>query len=175
MSLADADPVNSKTAGSHRSQDKSPEHLIVQVSDAMIALPVTQVREILERSNLVPIPRAPAYVMGLMDVRGAPIVVMDFARKLDLVPVETEDATRIVVLDVAFAEGARPVGVRTDKVVGVEPVLPTEDDTAARMVEQWPGDILQTLGYARGELVLVLDLPRVFKADNLDPSQGGDL
>jgi hypothetical protein len=67
------------------------------------------------------------------------------------------------------------VGVRTDKVVGVEPVLPTEDDTAARMVEQWPGDILQTLGYARGELVLVLDLPRVFKADNLDPSQGGDL
>lgn len=60
---------------------------------------VKQVREILRISNIVPVPGAPDYVLGITNIRGNVVTVIDGRRRLNLSEVEHTDRTRMIVLE----------------------------------------------------------------------------
>jgi purine-binding chemotaxis protein CheW len=91
-------------------------HVRVRVADEDYALPVTDVLEVADIGAITPVPRAPHAVLGLKNLRGSVITVVDLAAVMDLSG--NEQRQRIVVAE----EGGRHVALAVDSVVGVEPV-----------------------------------------------------
>ncbi len=77
----------------------------------VFAVPVTHVREIVDRSEISALPNAPHDVLGLIDLREQSVPVVDLAARLGI-RAEMGAEARIVVF--AFADGARRHGGDTD-------------------------------------------------------------
>jgi len=64
------------------------------------AIEVTQIREIVRAQEVTPLPKAPALIEGVVDLRGRIVPVVDLGRALGAGPVEAGPGARIVVLEV---------------------------------------------------------------------------
>ena len=71
-----------------------------RVGDAHVALDVGQVREVVRWQPVTPLPRAPALIEGVVDLRGAVVPVVDLGRVLSGRPVERGPQARIAVVEV---------------------------------------------------------------------------
>ena len=62
---------------------------------------ISQIREVVRWEAATPLPRAPALIEGVLDLRGSMIPVVDLGRALDVGPVKGSDHARIVLTEVA--------------------------------------------------------------------------
>jgi purine-binding chemotaxis protein CheW len=94
--------------------------LLFGVAGEWFALPLDRVREVCPRAAITRVPRAPSQVLGVMNLRGQPVVLVDLPRCLNL-PGGGPDAPQVVLLDLGDQDLA--VGLladRIDQVVEVE-------------------------------------------------------
>jgi purine-binding chemotaxis protein CheW len=91
--------------------------LTFRLGSQYFALSVEPVREILDEQPVAILPDAPADVVGLIDVRGEGVMVMDVSHRLGVVA-RTDHGRRIVVVERTGDDG-RPVGVLADQVLSV--------------------------------------------------------
>ena len=84
------------------------------------ALPVTTVREILDHRTAYRVPHAPDWFLGLTDVRGSSVPMVDLRVRLGLPPVEATLTTRVLVVDMAGTDGQPlSLGLMVDRVLDV--------------------------------------------------------
>ncbi|MCO8145846.1 chemotaxis protein CheW [Rhodovulum tesquicola] len=135
------------------------------VGEERFAVPVGRVQEILDRRRITRIPNAPAHVMGVIDVRGAGVSVVDLRAVLGLPRAEDDDATRIVVLWIETGERRAQVALRTDRVFEVAAF---DNDRVEPVPEadllHWDHRLVRGIGRRDGEFVTLLDLERLFLA-----------
>jgi chemotaxis signal transduction protein len=124
-------------------------HVRVQVADEHYALPVADVLEVAELGDVTPVPGAGPAVLGVRNLRGQVLPVVDLATIFEVAPGKAE---RIVI---AERDGLR-AGLAVDAVAGVEQ-LPeaTEEVGSGHLV----GAAL-----ADGALVGVIDVESVLAA-----------
>lgn len=116
------------------------------------ALPVSEVREVVPFSDATRVPRAAPEVVGLMNVRGRVVPVLDLARLLAL-PAKSPPVARQVM--VHEAPGAIPLGLLVDEVRDVVRVLPGAIEPPPSLVGKAPIAGIVRLG---ARLVAVCDL-----------------
>jgi purine-binding chemotaxis protein CheW len=132
-------------------------------------IPVLKVREIIRLVDITPIPQMPAFIRGVINLRGKIVPVMDLRLRLDLAGAEATERTCIVVVHVKLATGS---GIHLGLVVdGVEEVM----NLAAADIEETPefGAKLDTkflLGIAKvkGRVTALLDIDRVLAEAGLE-------
>lgn len=79
--------------------DNQVELAIFAVRGQEYAVDVTQVREIVRAQDVTALPKAPALIEGVIDLRGAVVPVVDLARALGEDPVEPGPSARIVLIE----------------------------------------------------------------------------
>jgi len=129
---------------------------------------VLAIREIIRMTDITSVPQMPAYVKGVINLRGKVIPILDLRLKFRLARVEMTERTCIIVVQVKTTAGARMLmGLIVD---AVEEVL----NIAAGDIEQAPdfGARLETdyiLGMAKikGRVKTLLDMDRVVNAEAL--------
>jgi purine-binding chemotaxis protein CheW len=123
-------------------------------------LPVLDVEEVVEWPLITRLPLSPAYVLGIFNLRGAIVPLIDIAmtegRRTGLLP-------KHVVVASLHAEGHRDeirIGIASDEVVGTFSVNDGED-----FLEQAPENVPHCIGMLRHEdrLALVIDLRRLLE------------
>ncbi len=70
-----------------------------EVAGRTIAIDVANVREVVRWQAVTPLPKSPAQIDGVIDLRGALVPVVDLGRALNECKVETSTDTRIVVTE----------------------------------------------------------------------------
>ena len=76
---------------------------------------VMQVQEVLRYTEIAPVPGAPNYVLGIINLRGNVVTVIDTRQRFGLPTADTTDQTRIVIIE---AEN-QVVGILVDAVAEV--------------------------------------------------------
>ena len=71
-----------------------------EVSGRVVALDVTHVREVVRWQPVTPLPKAPALIEGVIDLRGAVVPVVDLGRVLNGKPIEVTNQSRIIVSEI---------------------------------------------------------------------------
>jgi chemotaxis signal transduction protein len=101
----------------------TPLHLLVAIGDERYAVPIQEVREVAAVGELTPVPGAPRAVMGVQNLRGQVITVVDLGAVLGT---STPVARRALVV---VEDGGDPVALAVDTVVDVGAVdaQPGED------------------------------------------------
>ena len=74
------------------------QYVTLGVAEEKFAAPVTKVQEILDMRTISRLPRAPENLLGMIDVRGQGVPVVDLRRTLGMEPAPDTENTRIVVL-----------------------------------------------------------------------------
>ncbi|ADP70075.1 CheW protein [Rhodomicrobium vannielii ATCC 17100] len=142
-------------------------YVTLGVAGGLFAVPVESVQQILEIQPIAAMPNAPADFIGLIDVRGQNVPVIDLRAKLALPAAADTQNTRIIVLDVAVGGVTRRFALKTDQVFEVtgldEGALEPPPDLGAR----WRADCVAGVGRRAGAFVTVLDLDQLFLADAL--------
>jgi purine-binding chemotaxis protein CheW len=130
------------------------ERLTFRLGDACYALPVDFVREVRELEAYTPLPSVPAWIVGLVNVRGRLLTAVDVRPLLENTPTPPQPDAFLVIVAVGDTE----LSLLADIVVEVRrdtaDPLPTPASTSGRSMN-WVRGVDQDLN-------LVLDMPALF-------------
>ncbi len=99
------------------------QYVTFKVGDEVFGFPMASVLEIIRLPNTVQVPLTPSALVGLANLRGSVLPILDLRRVLQLDEVNYNDATRVVVSD-----AGSPVGLVVDRVARVMNVEPDQID-----------------------------------------------
>lgn len=91
------------------------ELISVRIAEQLFALDIMSVREIRGWTASTPLPHAPEYVLGMINLRGAVLPVLDLAGLLGLARINPDTSSVVVVADL----GSRAVGLLVDAVCDI--------------------------------------------------------
>jgi purine-binding chemotaxis protein CheW len=135
------------------------------VDNEVFAVPVEQVLEILDLVPITRLPHAPPYLLGLIDVRGRGVPVIDLRLKLGLAEAEHTRNTRILVLQANVGGRALDVGLLADRVFEVTALASDDEAPPPDVGRLWHSDYFERIGRHGADFVIVLDLVRLFGSE----------
>ena len=138
------------------------QYVTLGAANEVFGAPVDKVQEILDARPISRLPQMPPSMLGIIDVRGRTIPVVDLRSALGFETMEEsgEDTgnTRILVITVDGARGPATLGVRTDRVFEV-----TGLDGPAATGGHWAAACVAGIGRRNGGFVTVLDFDRLLR------------
>lgn len=138
------------------------QYVTLGAAGEVFAAPVERVQEILEVQPVTRLPRAPADLLGMIDVRGQSVPVVDLRATLGLEAVTDDENTRIVVLSVRSGGRDVRMALKTDRVFEVTVLDSAELDPPPQLARSgWAGECIAGIGRRNGGFVTVLDLDRL--------------
>lgn len=118
---------------------------------------VMQVQEVLRYSEIAPVPGAPHYVLGIINLRGNVVTVIDTRNRFGLAPGEVTDNTRIVIIE---AE-KHVVGILVDSVAEVVYLRQSEIETAPNVGNDESAKFIQGVCHKNDELLILIELDKL--------------
>jgi len=140
-------------------------YLTFKLGDELFAIDVARVREVLDLSEITRVPTAPPYMRGVVNVRGSAVPVVDLRLKFGLPPTPDTVNTRIVVLELELDGELTVLGGLADSVHEVLELDRAEIREPPRIAMRWRADMIEGLGKKAEQFIIVLDITRVFAAD----------
>ena len=151
------------------------QYLTFGIDQERFALPVERVQEVLDMRPISRLPHAPPYVLGLTDVRGAGLLVIDLRIKFGFVATEATNRTRIIVVDAAVEGQRLGVGLVADCVFAVSDLDGAALEPPPSIGSRWRADYVIGVGREAGEFVIVLELDRLIDSNELAAATDSDL
>lgn len=128
------------------------------LGDEVFAVPVEVVREILDHEDPFKIPNGPEYLLGLRDVRGQGVPVMDLRLKLGLTKTVPTTHTRVLVMDIPLPERMLTLGMVADRVFEVTPFRQDQIEQAPDIGSKWSSDYIAGVVRREQGFVVLVDL-----------------
>lgn len=122
---------------------------------------VMQVQEVLRYTDIAPVPGSPDYVLGIINLRGNVVTVIDTRARFGLVGAEVTDNSRIVIIE---AE-RQVIGILVDSVAEVVYLKQSEIDTAPNVGTDESAKFIQGVSNRDGELLILVDLNKLLSDD----------
>lgn len=129
---------------------------------------VMQVQEVLRYTEIAPVPGAPSYVLGIINLRGNVVTVIDTRSRFGLPSTEVTDNTRIVVIE---AEN-QVVGILVDAVAEVVYLRQSEIETTPNVGNDESAKFIQGVCHKNDELLILVDLEKMLSEDEWSEIQG---
>ena len=135
------------------------EHLATMfLSDEEYGIDVRLVQTIIRVSEITPVPRAPGFIKGVINLRGRIIPVVDLKRKLNLGEVDVAArASRIAVVKVR----ERLIGLLVDGASQVLRVPLTRIEAAPEEVVEIDANYIRGVAKLEERLIILMDLPKI--------------
>jgi len=156
-STAQLDHSLGVAAGSH-------QYLTFALAGEEYGIDILRVQEIKGVSKIRPIPNAPAYVKGVMNLRGTVVPIIDLRMRFDIAATEHNQFSVIIVVSI----DDRIVGLLVDAVSDVLNIDPNEVDDAPEVGGQVDTSYFRGMGKVGDKLVLLLNLERIFSRSRHD-------
>ena len=128
-----------------------------QLENESYGINVMQVQEVLRYTEIAPVPGAPPYVLGIINLRGNVVTVIDTRSRFALPNAETTDQTRIVIIE---AEN-QVVGILVDAVAEVVYLRQSEIETTPNVGNDESAKFIQGVCHKNDELLILVDLEKL--------------
>ena len=139
-----------------------------RLGDETYGINVMQVQEVLRYTEIAPVPGAPEYVLGIINLRGNVVTVIDTRSRFGLPPSDTTDNTRIVIIE----SDEQVVGILVDSVAEVVYLKSSEIDSAPNVGTEESAKFIQGVSNRDGELLILVDLNKLLSDDEWDELSG---
>jgi purine-binding chemotaxis protein CheW len=125
---------------------------------------VMQVQEVLRYTEIAPVPGAPEYVLGIINLRGNVVTVIDTRSRFALPPTAITDNSRIVIIE----SDEQVVGILVDSVAEVVYLRSSEIDSAPNVGTEESAKFIHGVSNRSGELLILVDLNKLLSDDEWD-------
>ncbi len=143
------------------------QYLTFQLSGEMYAVGILNVKEIIEYGNLTEIPMMPAFIRGVINLRGAVVPVVDLGVRFGHDRSEIGKRTCIVIVEVRQDEGRHDLGIMVDAVSEVLEIPSSEIEPPPTFGSRIRADFIAGMGKIAGKFVILLDIQKVLSVDEM--------
>ncbi|MBF8999555.1 MULTISPECIES: chemotaxis protein CheW [Vibrio] len=140
-----------------KSNDEVLQWVTFQLEEETYGINVMQVREVLRYTEIAPVPGAPDYVLGIINLRGSVVTVIDTRSRFGLVQGEVNDNTRIIVIESEH----QVIGILVDSVAEVVYLRTSEIDTTPSVGTDESAKFIQGVSNRDGKLLILVDLNKL--------------
>ncbi|OOV88556.1 chemotaxis protein CheW [Oceanospirillum linum] len=150
-----ANVVQAKNAAG--SDDPILQYVTFRLADETYGINVIQVQEVLRYTEIAPVPGAPSYVLGIINLRGNVVTVIDTRQRFGLMTAETTDSTRIVIIEV----DQQVVGIMVDSVSEVVYLRQSEIETTPNVGNEESAKFIQGVCNKNNQLLILVELNKL--------------
>lgn len=132
-----------------------------RLAEEIYGINVMQVQEVLRMTEIAPVPGAPSSVLGIINLRGNVVTVVDTRELFGLMREELTDQTRIMIVEC----NKIIVGLLVDSVAEVVNIQNTDIDSAPNIGNEDNSKYIQGVYSKNGEILILVDLNRLLSPD----------
>jgi len=151
------------------------QYLTFRLGDEVFATDVAKVREVLDFTTITKIPRTPDFMSGVINLRGNVVPVVDLRLCFDMSKTEKTVNTCIVVVEMVLDGDSSVIGALADSVEEVIDLEPEHIQPPPRIGTKIRTDFIKGMGKRDAQLIMILDIDRVFSADELSVIRSTDV
>ncbi|TWX72764.1 chemotaxis protein CheW [Colwellia sp. C1TZA3] len=129
---------------------------------------ISQIQEVLEYRKVTPVPRTPDFMLGVINLRGNVVPVVDLRRQFDMHIIASTVETCIVIVDVTVEGENNRIGILVDAVKQVITLGEGQISPPPRIGNRIDTHFISGMGKRDEEFIVILDLPRVFSKNQLE-------
>jgi purine-binding chemotaxis protein CheW len=129
------------------------------------AVSVLRVREIIKIMDITRVPQLPAYVKGVINLRGKVVPIVDMRMKFGLPARDYSERTCIIVVEVAVRKSVVMMGVIVDSVSEVMTISTDEVAAPPDLGGSTEGGWVEALAKVKGHVKILLNLDKMLGAD----------
>ena len=134
------------------------------LEDETYGINVMQVQEVLRYTEIAPVPGAPAYVLGIINLRGNVVTVIDTRARFGLAGNDVTDNSRIVIIEA----DKQVIGILVDSVAEVVYLRSSEIDCTPNIGTEESAKFIQGVSNRDGELLILVDLNKLLNDEEWD-------
>ena len=149
------------------------QYLTYKLGEEIFALDISKVREVLDYTTITKVPRTPDFMRGVINLRGSVVPVVDMRLKLGMTETQRTVNTCIIITDVTVDGDAVTLGALADSVQEVMDLEPDHIEPAPRIGTKLKTDFIRGMGKQGDRFVMILDVDKVFSAEELALVQAG--
>lgn len=142
--------------------------LSFKLSSENFTIPVMKILEILEVPKITKVPQAPNFLVGVINLRGAVLPVIDTRVKFGMSPIEYTINTCILVLSIEVNEETIEVGALVDSVSKVFELNENKILPSPTIASKYRVDYVKGMIQEDDHFLMVLDIDKVFSSNDLD-------
>ena len=143
------------------------KYLTFELGQEFYGLEILKVQEIIGIMKVTGVPRTPAYVRGVINLRGKVIPVIDLRLKFGMEAIEDTDRTCVIVVQVGDADRAITMGIIVDEVSEVLEVAGNQIEAAPSFGTSVNTDFILGMGKVGQRVVMLLDVDKVLSTGDL--------
>ena len=151
---------------------QSTQFLTFTLGEDVFAIDVTTTREIMDVCNVTRVPQTPDYMLGVINLRGSVVPVIDMRLKFGMDAVAQTRDSCIVVVEVDVDGDSVVVGAMADSVREVLDLEPSQIEPPPRIGTRLKTEFIKGMGSLDDRFVIILDINRVFSTQELALVQG---
>lgn len=143
------------------------QYLTFKLEDEVFALDIAKVREVLEYTTVTKVPRTPDFMCGVINLRGGVVPVVNMRLKFGMPDAEKTVNTCIIIVEVQLDGETTVLGALADSVQEVMDLEPDQIEPAPKIGTRLRTDFIKGMGKHDNKFIMILDIDKVFSADEL--------
>ena len=153
--------MSSQASNAKGSEDPILQWVTFKLDNETYGINVMRVQEVLRYTEIAPVPGAPSYVLGIINLRGNVVTVIDTRQRFGLMNAEISDNTRIVIIEA----DKQVVGIMVDSVAEVVYLRQSEIETAPNVGNEESAKFIQGVCNKNNELLILVELDKMMSEE----------
>jgi purine-binding chemotaxis protein CheW len=141
------------------------QYLTYRLGEETFALDIGKVREVLDFKSVTKVPRTPAFMRGVINLRGSVVPVADLRLKFGMTQTENTKDTCVIITEVTVDGETLVLGALADSVQEVLDLDADHIEPAPKIGAKLRTDFIRGMGKRGDRFIIILDIDRVFSAD----------
>ena len=143
------------------------QYLTFELAEEIFALEISKVREVLDFTTVTKVPQTPDFMLGVINLRGAVVPVVDMRLKFRLEKADTSVNTCIIIVEIEVDGEATVLGAMADSVQEVLDLNPDQIEPPPRIGTRLKTKFTKGMGKKDNQFIIILDIDKVFSVDEL--------
>ena len=148
------------------------QYLTFKLGDELFGVDVSKAREVLDYSEVTHVPQMPGYMLGVINLRGSVVPVINLRKKFGMADSEQTIDTCIIVIEIEIDGDVIVVGTMVDAVQEVLDLTEAQIEPPPRLGTKLNTEFIKGMGNIEDQFLIILDIDRVFTAEELSVLEG---
>lgn len=147
--------------------DESGQYLTFVLADEVFAFDITKVREVLEFSKVTRVPQTPDMMIGVINLRGSVVPIIDLRLKFNMPKGDLTVNTCIIIIETVIENDSVIIGALVDSVKEVMDLDQEHIEPPPKIGTKLNTDFIRGMGKLKDQFIIILNIAKIFSSDEL--------
>lgn len=148
-------------------EKRTSTYLSFKLAGEVYAINVSQIINILEMAPFTKVPKVPPYMLGVINLRGKVLPVIDLRKKLEIPESQTSQETCIIVVEIPTSDEKTLIGIVVDEVLAVETIEEDMINPAPSIGTKINTDFIAGVAEVDSSFIMLLVLEKIIMAEDI--------